>query len=276
MNHISHSQVGMWFRCQAQWWFRYIQKEKIPPPGPMYFGIKFDDAATTYNYMPKIKTHKDLPIPQVQDHFVAEFDAGKDDADWGAKSADLYREAGPVLIKQHLTEISPAIQPISVQERVEIRPKGWDSTIITITDIATKSEVLDVKTCGKSPSKDKETGLHLLSPDHTQQAIMYNLAFRAQHKRDPVTHRNIYHVVKKAPEIVQVEMIVTPEHEAFTLSVFKMVRDQIEASKTSGIFLPNRSHMMCSQKQCGYWNLCHAKFGPTICQKDKKVAEAVA
>ena len=83
MNHLSHTQIELFLRCPAQWMFRYIEKRKQPPSGPLAFGITFDDAMNV-NYEQKIKTDEDLTTDAVKDAFCTEFDSGKETVTWAS------------------------------------------------------------------------------------------------------------------------------------------------------------------------------------------------
>lgn len=271
--HLSYSQASMWSRCQAQWMFRYIEKLKIPPPGPMAFGIAFDDGLSG-NYEQKINTEKDLSISDTTDIFLESFDKIKLEADWQGSSPDEFRVSGIDLTKLHLMDFAPTIIPETVQEKTEIKFSD-DFTIIAVTDIVTRAgDIVDIKTTGKSPSKDKKTGSYVLSPTHSDQGLTYTWAYKASRKRDPFGLQFLYHVRTKTPKIVSVKKITTPEEEAFIVDQFNRIHKQIESSKRDNLFIPNRSQMMCSKKQCGYWDVCHDRFGPTCKTKEGKLAES--
>ena len=54
--HLSPSQMGMYSRCQQQWFYRYVHpKISIAPNKNLTAGSVYDDALTN-NYNQKIKT----------------------------------------------------------------------------------------------------------------------------------------------------------------------------------------------------------------------------
>lgn len=270
--HLSHSQITMFLKCPVQWRYRYIDKFKIPPPGPMAFGIAFDEGLTG-NYEPKIQTEKDLSAKDVTDLFDVSFGKFRDTADWqGLKPADL-QETGRGLTVLHMKEHAPTIMPISVQEKVEVKFCD-DFTVKTVSDIVTRSGVIiDIKTAGKSPSKNDD-GTYKLSVEHFWQSLIYTHAFKAKNGRDPFAVNFIYHVKNKKPVIRTASRITTPAEEAFILNQYKIVFQAIEIAKKANCFIPNRTNMMCTQKQCGYWSICHEEFGPTLTVNNEIKAES--
>lgn len=276
VSHISHSQAEMFMRCPAQWYFRYILGMKVPPSGPLHFGITFDEGLSE-NYTQKITTEKDLSKNDVTDIFLDKFDGGRDKVDWKAEKPEDFREPGIELVGEHMKTYAPSIMPKSVQEKIEVKPDGFDFNIMTVTDLVTKSsDIVDWKTTGRSPSKNKITKAYELSESHLRQGSIYNYTYRIKYEIDAYALKFLYHVRKKSPVIIPVEVIVTPDLESFAVQQLFRVRKAIESCEKSETFLPNRGHMMCSEKMCGYWKECHGKFGPTLQIDNKPTAEAVA
>ncbi len=262
MNHLSHSQVSMWLKCPFQWYCRYILKLKKPPPGPMAFGIAFDDGVTG-NYQQKLKTEKDLSIMDTTDIFDESFNKFRDEADWQGANPDDLLETGRGLTKVHMLEEAPTIMPLTVQDKVEIKYNDVYS-VVTVSDLVTTTgTIMDWKTTGKSPSKH-EDGSYKMSPEHEFQSFIYSLAHRAKHGHDSFDVQFKYHVKNKKPVIRTAKKIVTLAEEGFIVRLYDKVWQSIQLAKEADCFVPNRANMMCSKKQCGFWEDCHAQFGPNL------------
>ena len=59
LDHISVSQLGMFSRCEYQWYQRYVLRKRIPPSGAMAFGIAVDEAVNL-DMGQKIETGRNL------------------------------------------------------------------------------------------------------------------------------------------------------------------------------------------------------------------------
>ena len=267
MNHLSHTQLEMFMRCPAQWMFRYIEKRKQPPSGPLAFGITFDDAMNV-NYEQKIKTDEDLSVDDVKDVFVTEFDGKKEQVTWNPKeNPEDFRAQGVDLVEQHMKNYAPDIHPTEVQPRIELQGKDQKYTIVTVPDIITRDkEIIDVKTTGKRPGNletDKTKPPRFkITHGHLLQASIYAVSFLAKFGMEVTATHLLYHIRKKASEILDLSFTPTVAEQAFAMGQIDRVSRQIEFAKAENLFIPNRGHMMCSKKQCGYWDVCHERFGP--------------
>lgn len=268
-SYISHSQGEMFVRCQAQYYYRYLEGLKVPPSGPLHFGITFDTGLTT-NYEQKIESDKDMSKDDVTDAYLEAFDAGKDNVEWQPTEDPImdFREKGIKLVQQHMTQYAPWIHPHTVQDKILIDLPKMGMQIMTVSDLTTRDGgIFDYKTTGKSPDKAKDalgnpTGRFKMSYAHILQASLYNKTYLAKHGRDPLFHRNMYHVRTKIPKIVEVDVVVSPEQEKFALAQLHRIKQAIENAKETKLWIPNRGHMMCSKKMCGYWDICLQQFGP--------------
>lgn len=268
MDHISHSQASQILRCPAQYRFRYIDGIKIPPPAAIHFGIAVDEGLSV-NYGQKIQTEKDLSAADVTDAFLDKFDHPETDVDWqGEDPADL-RETGVGLVALHMASYAPTIFPKAVQDRLTIKFEGLEKPVMMVPDIITREgSVHDIKTCKKSPSKNPD-GSYKLSPEHFHQGALYAAGHEAKYGFPATGVQMSYHVKTKTPKIVTAKVVTTPAQEQFTIEQLARAAKMIDLCTENDLWIPNRSHMMCSKKQCGFWDLCIAKYGA-----DRDVMEA--
>lgn len=267
MNHLSHTQLEMFLRCPAQWMFRYIEKLKQPPSGPLAFGITFDDAMNV-NYEQKIISDEDLTPDEVKDAFVTEFDSRKNDVTWAEKEKpEDFRAQGIDLVEQHMKDYAPGIHPLEVQPRIELQGKDQAYSIVTVPDIITRDNtIIDVKTTGKRPGNletDKTKPPRFkVSHGHLLQASIYAVSFLAKFNLMSKATHLMYHIRKKASEILDLSFTPTSAEQSFAMGQIDRVSKALAFAKAENVFVPNRSHMMCSKKHCGYWDICHKRFGP--------------
>ena len=62
--HISHSQVGLFDKCQLSWFVKYIKGITKPPTVPMLLGQCYHEALA-HNFNHKLITGVDLPVEDV-------------------------------------------------------------------------------------------------------------------------------------------------------------------------------------------------------------------
>ncbi len=261
MPHYSQSQINMFAGCQAQWMFRYVEGLKMPPSGPMLFGNVFDDALSK-QYEQKIESERDLSVADVTDLFSTDFDARQGDVEWyDIDPADI-REKGQELTEKHMTVWAPGLMPAAVQERIEVSTPGDGYSIVMIPDLLTRDDVVvDVKTTSKTPSK--------ASFSHQFQIWLYSLGFSAKYRRPVKGGRLLHHVrLKASTKLVQHEVDVSSQKQSFAAQQVRRVAKAIEVAKENSLFIPNRNYMMCTKKQCGFWDVCHQRFGPNEEVKD--------
>ena len=65
-----------------------------------------------------------------------------------------------------------------------------------------------------------------------------------------------YLVDTKNPKVVQFEAKVTEAERQRFLKIMDAVAKAIEGEH----FYPNHNNFMCSQKNCGYWDICHKEW----------------
>lgn len=264
--YISHSQMTMFQRCPRQYYYRYERGLKIRPTGSMFLGTCFDDSVS-YNYDQKIETERDRPASEVAEVFVDTFDKGKYEVEFDEEDTPGgLRDDGVKLVGLHMKQISPTIRPRKVQNRFELALAKRDYTIVTVADLITQDgEVVDIKTTKKTPSKlAGNEGSYKIDWNHFIQAGLYNVAYQEENGRPPTATSLYYHIRLKTPVILPITFDLQQSHLDYALRQIDMVVSAIDSTKKGGVWFPNRGHMMCSQKQCGFWKMCHEECGPDL------------
>ncbi len=260
--HLSPNQLNMYMRCSAQWMFRYVEGIKIRPGISLLFGNCFDEVSNT-NFRQKMETFEDLPVDDLKDCFVTEWDGNKDryQIEEDDKPEEK-REQGILLVDHWRKTRAPAIQPAGVQEKLSFSRPEHPYDIIQYSDVITAdSGIIDNKTTTKSPSKDKETGVYLpKSNDHIVQMSLYEIGYEQKFGERPEYLELDYAVIKKDPDNIQVQWTPRDYHRKYVLSLIDMVTHGIE----SKVFIPNRGNFLCSKRFCGYAAICEAEFGGKV------------
>lgn len=255
--HLSPSQINMFLRCGAQYYFRYILGLKCPPKSAMTFGSSVD-AGLNFNYSQKIQSRKDLKVNEVLDAYSTAFDLGKSETEWEKEEdpAEI-KDTGIVLLKKYQDEIAPTIQPASVQEQLAIPFDDFDYDLLGYIDlIDEKGVIIDNKTSGKSPAKDKDGDGYKISADHDIQLSTYALGYRIKYGKPEKGLRVDYLIKTKEPKFIQVPLKKKNEDLNFLLRLIGYVADGIKKE----VFIPNRLGMLCNERWCGYYHKCMKEF----------------
>lgn len=263
--HLSPSQMGMYSRCQQAWYYRYVYpKISIPPNKNLTAGSVYDDALTN-NYNQKIKTKTDLTQQEILDIADTSFSIREDETEWYGESPIETKDTVMRCLKEYMeTGMSEKIQPIAVQKLYDVHFEGMDWTMKGISDIETEDGyIIDNKTTGKTPSRDLEQ----IDQNHKFQMDVYAISKKYTEGITEGEKRRIDYVVKLVnPKVISLELPPLTAQDAQYFKKKVSVQFQQMELLRSGKIRPdtNRSHFMCSQKQCGYWQLCLKDNGGTI------------
>jgi len=243
----------MALRCGEQYRRRYIEGEKIPPAIAMLKGSGVHRGAE-HNYRQKMTTREDLAVKEIVDAAVAGFEAevGK-----GYILSDDERTEGDEKVRGKATDgvvslttlyaekVSPTIQPVLVEEKIELEIPGADHTLLGILDVADESGwVRDLKTTGKKKMQSEA--------DTSMQLTTYWLAYLAKMGKPPAGVALDVLVEKKVPEAQRLESHRDASDVAVLAELFKAVETMLK----TGTFTPNTQGWWCSKKMCGYAAMC--------------------
>lgn len=255
---LSPSRINMLQRCEAQFKFRYVREKILPPDSAFYFGLRYEDAVD-FGYEEKIRTEDLPPLGDIQDKFVTEWDGRKDEAEWQpADDPDALKDTGTRLLSAW-REKATKVEPKSVQKAVSaVQPDRYGKLfeLHGIVDLETRDGTLvDNKTSKRSYD---ENGRKVLGGMQGLQAITYSLVTGAP--------KFEWHVgVKlKAPKVQRIPVVITPDDHALARNIAKIARSKIQTMEQTGDFLPNRAHVMCTRRHCGYWQMCEKEYGGTV------------
>lgn len=249
------TELNQYMECSAKFMFSTIEKIHVPRALPLAVGTAVHKALET-NYGQKIETKRDLPKSDVLDAFADEFERQTEEVE-STEFEDTpkgeVKDQGINLVAQYQDSVAPTIQPAIVEKRIEVEfdpslsRHNLSGQIDLIDDAAV---MIDHKTTARTPSEP--------SYGNVLQATMYRLLAKAD--GIAITENRIdYLVNKKKPELRS--FIVEPD-EAHAARVIKAVSHGID----QGVFVPNRSSILCSHKWCKFAPFCEAKYGGKVKQ----------
>jgi CRISPR/Cas system-associated exonuclease Cas4 (RecB family) len=258
-HHFSPTQVNMFLRCPAQWYYRYVRGLKRPPSGAATLGSAVD-TGITYNYQQKIETQEDLALDNVLDAFSTDFEARKPETLWEHnEEPGQVKDDGVRVLSVYHKDAAPKVQPTAVQERVELEIPNFGYRFVAVPDVVERNSVIrDTKVVKRSPAKNNEA--FVVAPAHQDQMVAYALAYRVTKEQAEKGCVVDYLVRTKSSKLVQVPFQVTSRHLDYYKNIIGLVARQIEAQ----IFTPNRQQQLCSRRYCGYWEECERDFGGVV------------
>ncbi|MGB9887964.1 MAG: RecB family exonuclease, partial [Moorellales bacterium] len=172
-DHVSVTQIRMYLRCPAQYYFRYVLGLKIPPPGAAVLGRAVHKGLEHY-FRAKLDRPEGAPLREVLEVFAAAFEAEAPEADWADDSPARAKDDGAALLRLHREEVAPHLAPAAVERRVEIPLAG--ATLLGFVDLETADGlIVDHKTVSRTPPESKA--------QEDLQLSAYALAYRAAHGR---------------------------------------------------------------------------------------------
>ena len=244
---LSPSQVRCFMDCQIRWWFKYGLKIPDWATGNMALG-KAVHSALGENFAQKVETHEDLATPGVLAIFR---DAWAEECDQTEfRDVESPRElaaTGEALVANYMDRMAPSIDPSAVELQVEgeisgVRVRGR----IDLLDV--ERRVIDIKT-----AKARPTGIE---PMHKFQVATYaNLLPHATGEGRVDTL-----VKSKVPQAISQSFQITVDELRVPQLLYPAAREAMRQQR----YIPNRTSMMCSRRNCSYWRRCEREWGGEV------------
>ena len=154
---------------------------------------------------------------------------------------------GAGLVVKYMTEVAPDIDPAAVEIRVtgeigRVHVQGW----IDLVDV--DGRVIDIKTAARRPSG--------IDPDHRFQIATYTQLLAGASGEARVDTL----VKTKAPKIVTQSFRVNAQDLLATRVLYPLAQRAMQAQT----YVPNRSSMTCSRRNCSYWRHCEREWGGEV------------
>lgn len=248
--HLSISQVNTYLRCPLQYYWRYVEGLKVPPPSAVVFGLA-THRAVEHNYRHKLRSGEDRPTEEIQEVFAEEFDRLAPEAQWeeGEKPGEV-KDEGIRTTELYMREVAPKTDPAAVEEPFEVEFGNVEYTLKGVVDLVDrKGTIIDTKTSKRTPAEDQ------LAKD--LQLTAYSLGYRTAVGVPEAGLRMDYIVRTKSPKIVSLSAEPRDQKELDRLLkligyVARAIRDEL--------YFPQPHNFTCTPNGCGYWNICQERW----------------
>lgn len=257
-DHLSPTQINMYWRCPMQYYFRYVCGYKNPPVVAMIEGGSHHFAFEDDNLF-KIKTGKNRGAKHLASVFADDFNTKQKELPknvWkcaGEKKDDVIRR-GIAIQKTYSKDFAGFVLPKFAEKKVEfkvgeINVLGYIDVCGQIDDHGKRSGAWDYKITSKRKPQDEIDSSIALAHYGWASIDLLKLG-----KKMPTV--GLITIRKQQCDITLQETVVTPER-------IKWYRSQV-ASVANAISLgafPTRNPVgwECSAKFCGYFNKCRGK-----------------
>lgn len=255
--YFTSSQIITFLECGVEFRKRYIERLPSKSSSAAAFGTATHKAINEGNLRPKIASHIDAPLDTLQDMFAQEIDNLKPEIEWDAEEKSIgiekvhagLKDEGVGVVRVLRAEVTPKIQPLSVEQVIRIPLEGFARDLQGCWDIEVERGILDLKTRGRTPSQadvDKNLGL-----------TMYALAKSVKDGRYPDFVALVGAVRLKTPK--SFELIGTRKQEDFDRVLLTV--GKIQHAIDNGIFLPASGlSFKCSETYCSFFKECTEKL----------------
>jgi hypothetical protein len=252
--HLSNTQLEMYAKCPEQYRRRYIEGDVCPPGIALLKGGSFHKGAEV-NMRQKIESHADLPVNELVEIAVADFDTRTNDA--YVLSDDEQSRGAPVVIGEakddlaalvtaHAQQQAPDYQPVLVEQSIKIELPG-PRDLVGVIDLADdQRRVIDFKTASR---KKNQT-----DADQSLQLTIYSAAYQAETGEKPSDLR--LDVVVAGSKGVSRQVLSTDRTDA-DLTVLANRIDAVSHAIAAGAFPPASPGVWwCSTRFCGFARSC--------------------
>lgn len=258
-DHISYSQLEMAAKCMEQWNLRYNEGKIVPPRAVMVRGT-CGHRTLEKNFKQKIESKEDLPVEAVKDFFSDEWEKEKFSIAWKPKDlagesptkmAGKIKDGGIKMVSAFHTQQSPAIQPVRVEETIDVAFSGDFPKLTMILDrVDINEEIGEVKFVSKSPAAD--------DIENDLQLTIYDLGYRYKYGHRPTKLKKHWAVDTKEVTTLTQE---APSRHSDTIRRLMWRIQSIMDAMQKGVIIPAPSgSWWCSENWCGYWDIC--KYRP--------------
>lgn len=249
--HYSASQLQLYTSCPFCYRMRYIDKVPMSSTQKMIRG-KAVHHGIEENFSQKIHSHKDLPLAMVLDITAAAFESWHDDTHFVTGDPGKAKDEAISLAKLYHEEIASSIQPVAVEQRIEIAFDSLPYTLLGYIDVIDDlGWIRDTKTVGRTPSQS------VLS--NNIQLTAYSLLYRTMYGTRETGVALDYLVSTKTPKTVQMTTYIDDDDIERLIYLMQMV-DKGIADKN---FLPNPNCYQCSKPGMPLYELNTRMFKPS-------------
>jgi len=246
-DHLSVSQLNMFKNCPRQYYYAYVLGLKRKPSSNMTFGTAFHSTVEV-NYRQKIDSQEDLPVKEVQEIWANEFEMLIPETQFEMdEKPGAIKDEGVAAVEVYMMDFAPKIQPIMVEELIDIPLEDSDFFVRMRLDIVDNQfRVRDTKSSVRAPSIDEA--------EHNFQLTSYDLAHRYVLGVPPTKLCLDYIVRTKIAQVVALE--AEPRSEAELEDALREFSMIARAIRDGAFYRCSPKNVLCSPKYCGFHPLC--------------------
>lgn len=254
----NNSKVESILRCAEAFRRRYVEDDIIPPGVAMIRGSTVH-ATVRENLRGRLEPDGEpFTVEQAKDLASTDFEerwasgvtlTDAEQAEGLAAVKGETKDAAVDLAGLHAKDVAPCIEPVAVEEKIVVTPRGTDIVIHGTLDLQEKVVggigIRDVKTKVKSPAKGEA--------DVAPQLTMYAMLATAKYGKPPVSMA-LDHLVR-TPKLHELKW-VEQRTERTTEDMQALInRIGVAAEAVGrGVFLPaSERDWWCDPKWCGYY-----------------------
>jgi len=250
---LSPSKVAMAMRCPMQLW-HLLTVGPRPPGFTMVFGSSYH-AGVEVDLQKKIEG-ENCEVDEMITAFEAEFQDRLCEAERkdGELAASEYFNIGVASIKRHKEAISPQFDPVAVEVPLEVDIDGFKMRC-RIDLIARGMGIVDHKTAWRKWATGREhkevQPLAYALPFWRKEKKLLDFTFSVFYPNIVERKRDCFEFRKTSPNAKSIE--------AFAQIVRNVGMMMVEERP-----VPNTSGWWCSEKWCGWWDVCEFGRGRVV------------
>jgi len=258
---MSPSKLGMWSKCQAQWKYAYIDGIRRPPSAAMRWGTAFDDTANS-SYLDKLISGETPASDIVAELFASAWGVRSGDVeDWGKLEKDALTDQGVDLARQWREGIAIKTNPVQVQPEISVQINASDHDDLGSFIIRGYADLIAEEN-GKRIVIDHKAGARRWSEADAIRSIQPAIYTIPGGEDNFAFHIGVR--AKKKVSIYTISRTVGQDERLSVVNRMRKARRQIAHASTTGDFMPNREHQLCSKRWCGFWKECVADHGGVV------------
>jgi CRISPR/Cas system-associated exonuclease Cas4 (RecB family) len=245
-DHLSWTQINMFQRCPLQFFWRYVEGRKNPPPGAIILGTSAHIALET-DLKQKIDSKENIPTEQVKEIMADAWESTVEKAidnfgevDWEDEKPGELKDLGISALAHYHKERAVLIQPEAdgVEKKFTQSFKNSPLTIEGSIDCLTDLSLIDWKNTKRKKNMDGEPA--------PGQLVLYSIS-------NPKKELRVDSIVRtKKPDYQIDRWLVDDDAQKHLLKTI----NNISLAIRTGIFYPTRDMLGINCRMCGYADLC--------------------
>lgn len=245
---IRPSGVEQFIRCPAQWFRAQVLKDYQKPSAAASLGTSLHKGAEV-GYLERIKSGSLPPLSVLQDVVVETWKECNQDQDLEYYEGESYQSMEDQLLEglfKYYKIVMPTTFPKNVESRYTINIESdVVGSVSGSIDIDLPNGIADIKVTKKRVNAE----------NYTMQQSIYSLLKEANGER--VDYVKLHNVVRGG-EVKIVDLAIKREYARFWVNSIIDTLEEFNATKNPRLFRGSSpsSNYLCSEKWCGYWNIC--------------------